>query len=183
MKIREVLRRSTAAEHGRVDDLFSRFDLGRREGYGRFLLAQATALLPAERELDRLHAVTVVPDWPERRRSRLLRADLAELSITVPEPFDALELSPAKASILGAAYVLEGSRLGGALLKREVADGLPQRFLDARQDAGSWRTLLRLLDEFLIRPNDVETAVMAARQTFACFERAGVRYLEAEPSE
>lgn len=183
MKVREVLRQSTAAEHKRVDDLFSRFDLGRRDGYGRFLLAQAAVFLPAEEELDRLGAGTVVRDWPDRRRSDLLKADLDELSITVPEPFDLIRLFPDKASILGAIYVLEGSRLGGALLKRQVADGLPRQFLDARQSAGSWRTLLKLLDEFLIRPNDVEAAVAVARHTFACFARAGVRYLEAKPSE
>jgi heme oxygenase len=183
VRVREVLRRSTAVEHGRVDDIFSRFDLGRRHSYGWFLEAQAAALIPTEDALDRLGAADVLPDWPQRRRSNLLKADLVELSITVPEPFDPLPLSSDKASLLGAIYVLEGSRLGGALLKRAVADGLPQRFLDARQDAGSWRTLLKSLDEFLIRPNEVDAAVVAARCTFACFERAGVRYLEAEPSE
>lgn len=166
-----------------MDALFSRFDLRQRHDYGRFLSAQAAALLPAEEALDRLDAAAVVPDWPQRRRSDLIRADLAALSVTVPEPFYRVRLSPDKASILGAIYVLEGSRLGGALLKREVADDLPQRFLDARQDAGSWRKLLKSLDEFLIRPNHVEAAVVAARQMFACFERAGIRYLEAEPSE
>ena len=183
MSARDVLRQSTAAEHGRVDALFSRFDLGEREGYVRFLQAQAAAFIPMEDAIDLANAAAMLPDWPGRRRAHLLRADLSDLSVTPPEPFAAIRLSTCKASLLGAIYVLEGSRLGGALLKRGVADGLPQRFLDARQDAGSWRTLLKSLDEFLIRPNEFAAAVAAARDVFACFERAGARYLEAEPSE
>jgi heme oxygenase len=183
VRAREVLRSATAAEHGRVDELYSRFDLRHRQGYGSFLQAHAAALIPAEEALDQLDARAVLADWAHRRRSNLLAADLEELSITLPEPFDPVRLSSSKASILGAIYVLEGSRLGGALLKRAVADGLPKRFLDARQDAGSWRALLKLLDEYLIRPDDVEAALVAARQLFACFEQAGGRYLEAEPSE
>lgn len=71
--------------------------------------------------------------------------------------------------MLGAIYVLEGSRLGGALLKRSVPPSLPRQFLETRQDAGSWRRLLKLLDESLIRPNDLDAAIVAAKEVFARF--------------
>ena len=74
-----------------------------------------------------------------------------DLNVTLPEPFFAPDFISVKASMLGAIYVLEGSRLGGAVLKRTVPGHFPRRFLEARQAAGSWRTLLQALDEFLIR--------------------------------
>ncbi len=176
MKARAALRAATAGEHERVDAAFSRFDLGREHGYRRFLLAQAGGFLPVEAALDAGGAGALLDDWPARRRSALLRADLAALNVTVPEPFPAPDFLSLKAPTLGAIYVLEGSRLGGAVLKQAVPGHFPRRFLEARQAAGSWRKLLQALDEFLIRPDDLDAAIQAAKEVFARFEReAGVQ--------
>jgi heme oxygenase len=172
MKARAVLRAATAAEHGRVDAGFSRFDLASEAGYRAFLAAQAEGFLPVEIALDKSGAETFLPDWPQRRRGDLLRADLAALNVTVPEPFPAPYFLSIKAPMLGAIYVLEGSRLGGAVLKKTVPSHFPRRFLEARQAAGSWRRLLQTLDEFLIRPGDLDAAIEAAKEVFARFERA-----------
>jgi heme oxygenase (biliverdin-IX-beta and delta-forming) len=180
MSARAFLRSSTAEAHERVDSSFSRFDLSDAAGYGRFLRAQAAAFLPVEEVLDSAGAADLIPDWPQRRRADLLRADLAALSVTLPEPFSPVLFIESKASMLGAAYVVEGSRLGGALLKRSVPAGLPSQFLDGRQSAGSWRNFLKLLDQFLVRPNDLEAAAEAARQVFTRFELAAKRELEVE---
>jgi heme oxygenase len=180
---RAALKASTATDHERVDALFSRFDLGTRRGYGSFLCAQAAALLPAEAALDEAAAEAVVPDWSSRRRSALLLADLADLSIAAPEPSGPVQLCGGNAPLLGAIYVLEGSRLGAALLRRKLAEGLPAQFLSGSRDAGSWRKLLKLLDESLIRPDEVEAATAAARLIFARFQKAAQRQLEAATSE
>jgi len=179
MTARAALRAATADEHRRVDAAFSRFHLGSETGYRDFLLAQAGGFLPIEAALDEAEAETILPDWAERRRSDLLRADLAALNVTPPEPFSAPSFLSIKASMLGAIYVLEGSRLGGAVLKKAVPSHFPRRFLEARQAAGSWRKLLQTLDEFLIRPGDLEAAVAAAKEVFARFERAANARLEA----
>lgn len=172
MSARAALRAATAPDHEKVDAAFARFDLGSADGYRRFLAAQAGGFLPVEAALDAAGAGAVIPDWAARRRGDLLRADLADLSVTPPEPFGPVPHFHDKAPLLGATYVLEGSRLGGALLKRSVPLDLPRRFLDASQDAGSWRRLLKLLDEFLIRPNDLAAAIASAKEVFACFARA-----------
>jgi heme oxygenase len=179
MKVRAALRAATADCHKRVDAAFSRFDLGTEDGYRRFLLAQAGGFLPVESALDEAGAETVLSDWPQRRRGVLLRADLAALAVTVPEPFPGLPIVSGKAPMLGAIYVLEGSRLGGAVLKKAVPSHFPRRFLEARQAAGSWRKLLQTLDEFLIRPGDLDAAIVAAKEVFARFERAANAHLEA----
>jgi len=178
MTARTALRSATAGAHERVDAAFSLFDLGSESGYRSFLLAQAAALLPTEAELDAAGAGDVLNDWAERRRGDLLRGDLAALAVTPPEPFFAPLFLSIKAPMLGAIYVLEGSRLGGAVLKRSVPSPFPRRFLEARQAAGSWRKLLQTLDDLLTRPDDLDAAIVAAREVFARFEGAANAQLE-----
>jgi heme oxygenase (biliverdin-IX-beta and delta-forming) len=174
---RSALRAGTAAEHDRVDRLFSRLDLRCEEDYRRFLLAQAAAFLPIEERLDDAGSIEFVPDWMARRRAHLLRADLAALGADEPVriPSPPLESPAAR---LGAIYVLEGSRLGGAVLKRGLAETSPRSFLAAPQNQGSWRKLLESLDMFLYRSDLLEAATAAAKEVFQNFEAGGQLYLE-----
>ena len=183
MTARAALRAATGDEHERVDAAFSRFDLSSGAGYRGFLIAQAEGFLPVEAALDEAGAAALLPDWPGRRRGNLLRADLAAMNVTRPEPFSVPAFISSKASIFCAIYVLEGSRLGGAVLKRTVPGHFPRRFLEARQAAGSWRTLLQALDEFLIRPDDLDAAISAAREVFARFEQGARRQWRPELRE
>lgn len=178
MIARNALRKATAASHARVDAAFSRFRLDDADDYRRFLLAQAAGFLPVEAALDEAGADELIPDWAERRRAPLLRADLDALNVTAPELFGPPPIFSGNASMLGATYVLEGSRLGGALLKRQLPKSFPRRFLDARQPAGSWRKLLETLDLFLIRQDDLELAARAANEVFARFEEGAKAQLE-----
>lgn len=168
---RAALRGATAAAHARVDAGFGGFALDSLAGYSRFLQAQAAAFLPVEAALDRARAEETIPDWPQRRRAALLRSDLADLAVTasaLPEP----ELAT-PAEIAGAVYVIEGSRLGGAMLVRGVSPDLPTRFLSAPQGAGAWRALLDRLDHLFFDDNaSIEEAIHAAGRVFALFERA-----------
>jgi heme oxygenase len=177
MKARAALRTGTAQEHERVDRLFGALNLARPEDYRLFLAAQAAAFLPVEEALDAAGAADFLPDWHARRRSHLLRGDLHALGTPLPspEPVPALVSAP---EILGAAYVLEGSRLGGAMLKRSVQHDLPQAFLSAPQSPGAWRKLLETLDHYLYETAPVAAAVGAARGIFHCFEAGGRRFLE-----
>lgn len=179
MKARTALRTATSAEHERVDRLFSTLDLSRTGDYRRFLLAQATAYLPVEAALDEAGAAAILPDWPGRRRGDLLRRDLHVLGAAEPEPVAALAFNT-QAAALGGIYVLEGSRLGGALLKREIPGEAPRQFLDAPQPPGSWRKLLELLDASLYRTDLLEAATEAAKEVFQRFEAGGLRYLETD---
>lgn len=160
-----------------MDRLFSGFDLGSAKGYRLFLIAQAAAHVPVEAALETAGVEALMPDWPARRRSNLIEADLAELGFALPDPVEAPPL-PDAAAMMGALYVLEGSRLGGAVLKRELPVQAPMRFLAAEQAPGAWRKLLAKLDESLYQPGLVEAASQTARLVFRRFEIAGCRYLE-----
>lgn len=176
--VRTILRAATGGHHDRVDALFSRADLTTRAGYGRFLQAQAAAHLPVERALDAAGAGKVLADWSQRERAALLRADLAALDLPVADG-DTGPRYDNPAAILGGVYVLEGSRLGGTLLKRSVAEGLPTAFLGAA-DSAAWRGLLAHLDTALDSGDKRDAAIAAAQQTFKMFEAAGRQYFEGD---
>lgn len=174
---RTAIRAATAADHERLDGLFEGFDLGDAGSYGRFLIAHAAALLPVEAALDAAGADRLIPAWTERRRGEMIRADLAALGLALPE-LTAFEPLDDDAACWGAAYVVEGSRLGGALLARRIAPGLPRSYLGTPQAKGAWRTFVEALDAALLADDRIARATRAARETFSFFEAAGRRQLE-----
>lgn len=175
---RAALRAATSPFHDRVDAVFSQADLTTRAGYARFLTAQAAAHIPVEDALERAGAARLIPDWTARRRAELLRVDLAELGLEPPAAAGSIAFG-SDAAVLGGAYVLEGSRLGGTLLRRSVGPALPTRFLGG-DDSAAWRALLAVLDEHLSTAEIVTVATEAACDVFLLFEASGQRMVGAE---
>ena len=172
MSAHQQLRSATRAAHDRVDAHFGKFDLADADQYGEFLLAHAAAFLPAEQAIAEAGG-RAIPGFEEGRRSDALRKDLAELGLATP-PAAAFGPLRTWAEVLGSAYVLEGSRLGGAVLARQVAPGLPRGFLGARPPAGHWRAFIAYLDSQLDDEPAVDAATRSALETFALFESTSV---------
>lgn len=166
---RSALRLATASDHDAVDRAFSGYDLTDRSRYTRFLTAQASAFLPVEAAIDRSPAIGAIQDWRSRRRAELLRQDLSLLGVEPVEP-PALAAFETVEAVLGAVYVLEGSRLGGRMLARRVPADFPCSFLAAGNPA-QWRSLLTLLEERLATAQQRAMAIAAARSVFALFEK------------
>lgn len=173
---RFALRTATAEAHERLDRLFSRFDLSDRGGYREFLTAQAGAFLVVEAALDRAGAGEILPDWDDRKRSHALTEDVRALSIAANEVV--APTFKTEAEILGGVYVLEGSRLGGAMLLRRVPAGMPTAFLSPGAPS-AWRALVSVLDERLNSPTALNEAVGAATSVFHAFETSANRILGA----
>lgn len=161
------LRRATAPLHDSVDAAFGGHDLTDRNAYGAFLLAHARALPAVEAVL----AVRPgLPDWPER--TSLLRQDLTDLALAMPAALPFL-LPDASGADWGALYVVEGSRLGGVMLARQVPDTLPARYLSARHAPGAWRALLTAIDSRgADDPIWLDGLLAGAEATFALYARA-----------
>lgn len=174
MSARSALKAATAAAHDSIDALFARFELADRKGYAAFLSAQAGAFLSVEAALDPF-ALTLLSDWAARRRSDALRADLSDLGVTPPDPVPTPGFT-GPAAALGGIYVLEGSRLGGAMLLRAVPPAFPQTFLSPGNPA-AWRALVKVLDERLSSPASLAEATAAAIAVFRTFERSATRTL------
>ncbi|WP_421729233.1 biliverdin-producing heme oxygenase [Brevundimonas sp.] len=166
---RFALRAATAEAHARLDGMFSTFNLANKSDYVAFLRAQAPAFLAVEAALDAAAAERVIQGWESRRRSADLLSDLATLAAPAPSPCP-LPIFSTDAAVLGAAYVLEGSRLGGAMLVRAVGPGFPTAFLTPGNPA-DWRAFISLLDERLSSEASLADAVSAALVVFAMFEQ------------
>lgn len=82
---------------------------------------------------------------------------------------------------LGAAYVLEGSKLGGALLTKAIPDHLPGSYLSPQGPKGAMRLFMDRLDGSNV--DDPAAAITAARDVFDLFLKAGQLTLEAAPME
>jgi len=167
MSAHAQLRALTAKDHEWVDGAFGRFDLSDRSGYIAFLTAHARALPAVE------SALAGKVDPPLRPRADLLRRDLAELGVTMPEPLP-FALPDDAASAFGAAYVIEGSRLGGGMLARTVPDGLPLAYLSATHLPGEWRAFGQALDAAAQTggPEWIDRCATTARRVFALYATA-----------
>ena len=135
-----ALRAATQIHQERIDSLFSSISLADRNSYGAFLLAQAAAHIPTEDALAFGGVAAIVHDWSKRQRSDLIREDLAGMGLGMPQPAGVLKFQ-SESGLLGALYVIEGSRLGGTVLRRSVSPGLPVRFLSDGNSA-AWRESL-----------------------------------------
>ncbi len=173
---RSVLRNATSGDHARLDALFGRCDLQSLAGYRSFLEAHAMALLPLETALARSGVERLFPDWPSRSRSRALSSDLARLGVAI-RVFPTLPLLDAE-DILGAMYVLEGSRLGARFLLARVQKSPDPvvagttAYLSHGAGEQPWRRFLGLLEQHATKLDDPAKAIAAARWTFSLFELA-----------
>ena len=168
MKARTYLRSVTREAHDRVDSKLSAFDLSDADGYADFLASQAAAFLAVEAALDQAGAAALLPDWQERRRSHALISDLVKLGRDVPVAALAPNYDD-EASIWGGLYVIEGSRLGGAVLRKSVPQAFPQTFLGSGAK-GAWPALVAELERNLDDDVVLRRAGSSAVDTFACFE-------------
>lgn len=175
MTLRNALRAGTAEYHNVVDDLFGRFDLSDRQDYGAFLTGHARVLPAVEQALEDGGIAGLLPDWPERRRTEMLRSDLASLGLQIPP---ALAFGPLQGddALWGAVYVLEGSKLGGAMLAKRVPAELPATYLSHQGPKGSMKTFMDKLAE--TQASNEDQAIAAARSVFAAFRSAAELELE-----
>jgi heme oxygenase len=173
------LRDATAPDHAAVDRVYAGFDLSSPQDYRAFLEAQHSCLAPLEEGLTASDVGTLLPDWPARRRTALLVEDLDALGAPHVRPMTLTLALPGPAAILGAVYVLEGSRFGGAVLARRLPFGTPARFLGAPAEPRSWRTLVEMLDRHLDGEARMDAAIAAARAVFDAFTAAGRQRLGA----
>lgn len=163
---RQALRQLTARHHERVDAVFAGFDLSDGDSYRHFLMAHARVLPRAEEAIQ-------LPWAGWTRRAPLLAQDLADLGGT-PELLPQVPALTEPSAQWGGLYVLEGSRLGGAVLARRVADGFPRRYLSASHSDGGWRAFQDALEAAAAEAGAawLDSAIAAAQALFESFEAA-----------
>lgn len=165
--IRRLVREATRSDHQRIDQTMSNLDFASRVDYGKFLNIQYTALSAIagrSREQDQ-------PDFLGFLLS--LVDDLQTLDCPVSPA--AVSIRTAKAHSLrqwGIAYVIRGSRLGGAILRKRVPATYPTAFLDFVPDL-AWPDFLKQLDELRLTNSQAQSQIIrGAKQGFEAFAAA-----------
>lgn len=164
---REYLKLSTRDLHGRLDAAAGVMRLETYPGYGDFLAAHAAALIPLEAALEKGGIERLLPDWALRRRSAALTDDLADLGLGCEAL--AAPTFRSEAGLLGAAYVLEGSRLGARVVLGRVGADSPTRYLRHGDGMKFWPNFLAVLERNAEVRRAPHLAVAAARAAFSLF--------------
>ena len=190
--LHQHLKLATAAAHSSLECVLAKrgyFD--GREQYIQYLQRFLAFQEEAERALNTAPALTAeaVPDWAQRRRAHLARADLETLGAPerqFPRAPGRLPQVTSTDQVLGIVYVLEGSTLGGAYLLKQLAPlGISAAhggsyLASYGSDRGKmWQRFLFTLEEAHLRQARAEAIAATAIATFA----AARYYLtEAEPA-
>lgn len=168
---RRVLREETRSLHDRAERALGDTHLREMSGYihmlrSNLIVTQAVARAAAP------HLQAWLTLGLERDCGRL-RADLADLGATCTMPAVRIEIGDA-AGAMGAVYVMEGARLGGRVLARQVRTSLDltdvrgAAYLNGEGDASGarWRHFVEALNAGIVSPGDIDRALGAARSTF-----------------
>jgi heme oxygenase len=144
-RVRQHLREATAQAHARLDAMVEAWGIETAPGYRRFLQAHARSLPALEQRVwgGLAQAGFVPARWS---RAAALAQDLAALGAPAPEPLPAPDIT-GEAALFGAAYVLEGSRLGAQMLLRRAWAGAPTHaFLAHNPEPRAWQVFLSRLE-------------------------------------
>lgn len=113
-------------------------------------------------------------------KSRQLLKDLEQLNITIPpiEDYANSYYIKNEAEALGAAYVVEGSAMGGMLISKELENcqALSQIekhffFNGKRQNINGWKSFCKSLKNITFTDAEEQQAVEKAKDTFQIFSR------------
>ncbi|RKF17559.1 biliverdin-producing heme oxygenase [Altericroceibacterium spongiae] len=172
------LKALTHETHDRLDkSIMSVASFASVEGYGQFLGVQALFY----RDIDALYGdaglQALLPALAERRRLDSIAADLGDLGLPVPETAETPAFVGGAVDVptaLGWLYVAEGSNIGAALLRKEVAKlGLSDehggRHLAPAPEgpAAHWRTFTVALDSAELTAEEDTRVVDGANAAFA----------------
>jgi heme oxygenase len=147
-----------------IDRMLLGFNLSRKPDYSLFLHIHYSALQGLE------------ADWrPEdcedfAEMLRRARADLHGLGVATSDLLPMPRTPGRQGNRVGVAYVIRGSRLGAAFLRRGVPSQFPSEYLDFAP-AMTWTQFLQQLERPLEDPSsgDCQDAIQGARVTFETF--------------
>lgn len=179
---REALRAATEAAHLRLHAIpvFHALAEGRlgRAAYAALLRRKLGFHAALEARLAEAPSLTGLGlDVAARRRTHLLRADLAWLGAAAEAPLAPLPRFDTAEAALGGLYVAEGSTLGGQQLARALDAILPpgadgRRFLlgHGAQHGAMWRACCAAIEVAGASPAPRAAMIEGALATFAAFE-------------
>lgn len=166
------LRQATSASHETLDAAFGSLDLSARDHYVRFLSGHAIGMAPLFESFRRFVEDDLgleCPDYPA-----MLREDLAALGVDahdLPSVAPPAELSPTASG-----YVIAGSRLGLAAIRRNGYWGrehhLPSAYMEDERGLAVWKQAAALLKQTIPDASQAARESAAAVAAFDTFRSA-----------
>jgi heme oxygenase (biliverdin-IX-beta and delta-forming) len=169
----EYLRTTTRKAHEILDSRFDPSALSCRANYAQFLLKNCP-IIPIEIALERAGIYRLLPDWDLRRRRGALCGDLRKLNVNPPD-VAVVAIAENDGSLLGWAYVLEGSRLGASAIKKMISTlTLPDienatKFLSHGLGKRFWNSFQEALARIDHDEAEIYQACLGAEAAFRCF--------------
>lgn len=165
------LREATTASHQALDSAFGSLNLSERDDQVRFLAAHAIgidAVFPVFRHFVENDLGLPCPDYPA-----MLSDDLKSLGMDETLP----RIAPPEAPVdAGLAYVVAGSRLGLAVIRKGGywgrTNGQPSAYMEDEAGQDIWKALLVWLRERDFADDTIQGACKAALGTFSTFGQA-----------
>jgi heme oxygenase len=184
----EILKRHTALSHASTEKALIQYvkNIASTADYARLLYCLYGFYQPMEKIFDQSLS-QAVPDYNNRRKSERILQDIAALQLPAPSRFASQLPSITDGhSALGCFYVLEGSALGGAVMKKMIhakCQQLPEQAFSFLSGYGNtmdlWRAFIAHLNGTLHDKESQDTAIVAANDCFAQFERWIKEYYQA----
>ncbi|MFT3968465.1 MAG: biliverdin-producing heme oxygenase [Sphingobium sp.] len=172
------LKALTHDTHEGVDrSIMSAASFADRDRYARFLAVQYLFHRDIEALYDDIALQGVFPDLATRQRLPLVKTDLADLELDVPDTSEPPLFVPGAIDLptaLGWLYVAEGSNMGAAILRKEAAkiglsDSFGARHLAPAPEgpAPHWRAFTAALDAVELNDEEEQRVADGANAAFA----------------
>jgi heme oxygenase len=176
----EILKRSAALSHASTEKALIQYvkNISSVEDYANLLYCLYGFYQPLEKTFDALLSGNV-PEYANRRKSGRLLQDISQLGYPAPKRLASqLPAMTDTITTLGCFYVIEGSALGGAVMKKMIhakCEQIPEQAFSFLSGYGNtmelWRSFLAYLNEALHTEKDLQTAITAANDCFSQFEK------------
>ena len=177
----ETIRQATQKAHEELDAalLPHLINIHNTNDYIKLLTAFYGFFKPVYDQIDTHLCLSDLPDYSTRRKPADLLKNLEALqhNYTVTHFCTQLPYIHNNASAFGALYVMEGSTLGGLMIKKMIAGqtGLSDEQLCffagyGKQTRDRWNVFVAAFNEIIQIKNEEQAALNAATETFACFK-------------
>lgn len=164
-----MLRQATQELHQQLDIGFAAGQFADRTAYISFLQMHAQIVPDIEQQLAIRSEFQTLDHWQARLRSPALLHDLKCLSVA-PPPIAPFVMPSAPGSVAGITYVMEGSRLGGRLIAKQLNEAglghLPASFVTHGTEQRYWQSYLSWLAERPTFATYQQNAIEAAKALF-----------------
>ncbi len=182
MLLLENIRSATKESHEALDTAMMPAikSIHSAEAYVRLLIAFYGFFKPVYELIEAHLQTSLLPDYPTRRKPSAILENLAALHFHQPVTHlcEDLPLITNNAAAFGALYVMEGSTLGGLVIKKMIATqtGLQDgqiSFFNAygKETKERWNTFIIILNGIAKDGKEEASAIVAATETFALFRR------------